>query len=314
MTKRNKAIGITSILAIAVILIVSIVGICAYVSAQEVQDYFTIDYKTGDGSIITPGQAGMFPFMPVSMIGENFGITDMRFNIKMVNTGSVPITVRIDSLSPFQLNDALAGGREQALAVGETKVWTTDWITTSQFEGATPKFEVVSKAYDDLGREKTKASAIELTIMPDPGMDYTVDIIDSEGEGSSTDPDDTPSTCENECHFFNQLCVGNDVYSCVLGADGCMNLQLHEDCGDNMCVVDMCKSSDICSWTTLTLTSYPMPDYLQESCCTFDCTDSLKDCITHKQNSAGYVSLGTQSKGTSQIFCNAYDCSIEKCL
>jgi hypothetical protein len=69
----------------------------------------------------------------------------------------------------------------------------------------------------------------------------------SGGDGYCNDGiciDPTPQ-CDNECSFDDLQCIEGDVYSCVLQTDGCYDLVLDEECGDNSCFNSQCVDESL---------------------------------------------------------------------
>jgi len=279
-----------------------------YISVQDSGNFMDIEYRTEDGKIINGANIGT----QFSMVGQNYGITDLRFTVNVKNTGEIPLVAEIQSSSPTQLTNALYGMQEKVIDPSQTISWTTNWIATEQFEGTVPNFQVVVQAQDSLGRSVTKTGSKSIKISADPEIGIEVTITDSEDSNSDTDTgdDDNPVTCSNECSFSGSNCMGNDVYSCNIGNDGCRDLTLVSDCGNNGCYNGQCIVSGGCTEVTYSIAHNSLGG------CIFDCRQSDEDCT-------GFYSTGAYSnQGPTYLTITkdkmisrgpAYNCKITKC-
>jgi hypothetical protein len=266
------------------------------------EDFLEVEGRTSKGTVIP-----LTDQVVHATIGESYGIEEIRFTINVKNTGEIPVSITLDSASPTQLSTSLGGATPQQVEPGVTASWTTNWIAVEQFIGTTPSFEVVATATDTLGRSMTKADSISFAIMPDPEIGIDVTISGGGEEGSGADPGEDPETCTDECTFYEQSCVGGDVYNCVVGTDGCKDLLLIEDCSINGCEGGQCMAPPGCTFQTYDVTS--------SGSCVFDCRDSQEECSIRYSEDAyargGYIT-STVVEGTYVVKRPAYICTITK--
>jgi len=226
--------------AIPILLVLAFVVYGAYDLAISMQDkkFLEVEAKMGDGSVVDITDEALH-----ATIGEAYGIEEIRFTINVKNTGEMPLTVTIDSLSPTSLSNSLAGATPKQAAAGNTVTWTTNWISVSPFIGTTPSFEVVVSAVDSLGRSITKSDSISFAIMPDPEIGIDVSITSGSSEGSGTDPSAPPT---DECSEPGVIsCRGSELWVCSSTDNG--NELIFMDYCSNGCLNGQCITSSTCT-------------------------------------------------------------------
>jgi len=209
-----KKIGI--ILIIAGILVLFSIGVFAYMyyGLGYGQDTFlTVHYYGAD-------QKEIFLSKGLSVVGGLGGVEYISFDINVDNTGEVPLELRIDEASPFQLDSAVPT-TTLTLAVGESDKWTSSLIDVSPFEGKTQIFSVLVKGtYTYAGRTYTlnKEGSISLSIQPDPLGGFDVNVILTGG----SDDDDVDPTCTESwtCGEWG-ICTNNQQMRECVDANSC---------------------------------------------------------------------------------------------
>ncbi len=126
-----------------------------------------------DGVEVFPSK-GVF-----SIVTPPGGVYDqLSFDINITNTGSNPIyNLQIDTASPLAFNNALPSNIVY-LGIGQSIVWSSTLMTTSQFEGQTIDFWVRVSGEDALSQPTyEEASSEDITFIQytPPAPSYWLD-------------------------------------------------------------------------------------------------------------------------------------------
>jgi len=214
--KKGNAGIVLFLIALAVVFFLFILP-----TGTTTKDFLEVRMYDSNGNLI--GSTESF-----AVVNDVPGVDSVDVTINVENTGEIPLSMSITSLSPTQFNNAVSK-TTKTVQPGNSISWTSNLISVGSLGLGTKTFSAsVRGTYDYAGQTRTidKSASISITIEEDLTGDFIL-TIESGGESSGIEGcpitvKEDCTTCELTANILNGWQHGTNDCGMTLTM-GCMN-------------------------------------------------------------------------------------------
>lgn len=204
MKKKNKILPIVIIVSILLILSV---GAYLILKKNSLPNFITVSgYYDSEGNLIKGSQQ--------SIVNGVEGVKYITLDINVKNNDTVPLNLKIQSLTPIEINNTNPG-TELKVNAHDSGKWTTGLIDIEPYEGKTQTFcaTILSEKIPSLREQSVITGCINVKVEVNPSGSFSVSLNSSIGNGTGNI---NPPCIENwACGSWNTCSASLQTRTCT---------------------------------------------------------------------------------------------------